>query len=602
MLNRLSPLAVFCGVSLTLTLNAQDVSEATAPYQPAVQRAHGTLVITLKQSPSVVDLCKHFKVDKRKQLEAQEKAEKLQLARNRKFHEAAGLGTGAHPLRGYCDHTVKLQFGLAKALLEHGVDINWGHPLLNLFRAFKEREEEQYRETVYPCASFPYSGHSTTRVPSGFGRARNATIFGEGHEFVKWLIEKGAHVNDVWKEDDTARFKHYEMGSIEEYECTSDVRHKTSNHYTPLKYALELCKQGCCVKALLEAHAQPYPRALYDALHNNPLVARLLVQKGASVVEIDDKGNNAIFWALNAQLKEEERIALLDVLHAAKADFHLVNALKQTPLHGAVVNNDLHGTLREDVTSLAWLLRHDPLIDAQDAQGNTALHLAVSHPSAFYQKSFQEASTYPYSHGSRPQHEIRALFWKNDPKQLFEQNSKIVKVLLEGGANPALITEGGLTALHIAAGRGMADCMALLLQHHSTQVNAQDEKLLTPLHHVIMADIPLAEKTVIVQQLQEAGANFELADREGNTALHKAAQSIDADAVDLLLAFGAKPEPRNLLNHTPQEAPDMIVKHSFKKAHQKRIKKALKAYAAGTLIPHVEPAQKEENVTDKEVL
>ncbi len=587
MLKHVSLVTMPFGILLSFQCYAMDGVQVMHPERPPLERTQSMLVLRLVPAHSITDFRKQLEVEQRKQ----KHAEQEQLVRNRMFHEAAGLGTGANPLRSYSDEVVKQQFAVARKLLEQGAQITWGHPLLNLLLAFKLREEQHYSQRTSHCASFPYAGYTTTTVATGYGRVQKPTIFGEGHAFFAWLVQNGADVNDVWKEDDTERFKHYEMGHSEKYERTSDVRNKTSNHSIPLKYALELCKEGCCVKALLDAHAKPYPAALADAMRFNPAVAQTLVQKGASVVEVDEKGNNAVHWALSAQLPCEERIALLETLHTAKANFHAVNKNKQTPLHTAVVHDNYHTTLHDDVAALAWLLEHEPLlVDAQDHTNQTALYVVIAGESMFYRSQWRENSQeYFFSHTPRKEPEIRALLWKTHAqKDLFAQNTTLAQMLLKGGANPAIAAKGGVTPLHKAAERGMQDCVTLLLEYKAP-VDAKTDTGLTPLHCVILSDIPLAAKTAIVKQLMDAGASIDMGDQEGNTALHKAAQVAAKDEIALLLAFGARFDTRNLRNESPLE---LYKKSASYFGATDKVEKLFKKYKEGKRISHFDPIQK----------
>ena len=60
--------------------------------------------------------------------------------------------------------------------------------------------------------------------------------------------------------------------------------------------------------------------------------------------------------------------------------------------------------------------------------------------------------------------------------------TKQPKLLLDHGANPNLKNTNGSTPLHLACRRGNKGIVSLLLDARSTDVNAVDKFLFTPLH------------------------------------------------------------------------------------------------------------------------
>jgi ankyrin repeat protein len=128
-----------------------------------------------------------------------------------------------------------------------------------------------------------------------------------------------------------------------------------------------------------------------------------------------------------------------------------------------------------------------------------------------------------------------------------EANTKFVKMLLAGGADPDIRTSTGGTPLHRAAARGLVDIARLLLEYEA-DVNALNSKSITPLHlaagngHVEMAEL-----------LIDYDANISPKNDDGHTPLAMALQglaateSADKDTreryektIDLLRSWGAK--------------------------------------------------------------
>ena len=132
-------------------------------------------------------------------------------------------------------------------------------------------------------------------------------------------------------------------------------------------------------------------------------------------------------------------------------------------------------------------------------------------------------------------------------KAVREANTKFVKMLLAGGADPDIRTSIGGTPLHRAAARGLVDIARLLLEYEA-DVNALNSKSITPLHlaagngHVDMVEL-----------LIDYDANISPKNDDGHTPLAMALQGLaatepaNADArrryektIDLLRNWGAK--------------------------------------------------------------
>jgi len=180
------------------------------------------------------------------------------------------------------------------------------------------------------------------------------------------------------------------------------------------------------------------------------------------------------------------------------------------------------------------------------------------------------------------------------------RRSKVLRTLLEHGANPHRRGNQGFTALHMACQCGHYQAVRLLIQH-GAPLDAQDVIGWTPLHSAIYkdrfraaalllragadpnltdtqgmtplhlgsnlhddvnmtrslishgADVAARDAqgrsplhyaarqglTRIVHALLKRGANVHALDRDGRTALHYAAQSYDPSTITLLLRYGA---------------------------------------------------------------
>ncbi|HET9004728.1 MAG TPA: ankyrin repeat domain-containing protein [Gemmatimonadaceae bacterium] len=105
----------------------------------------------------------------------------------------------------------------------------------------------------------------------------------------------------------------------------------------------------------------------------------------------------------------------------------------------------------------------------------------------------------------------------------------------------------GWTPLHLAAHYGHAKTVELLL-HNNAPVDLRSTNAMTntALHAALAG-----RQTRIAKILLDAGADANARQHGGWTPLHSAAASGDRDAIDLLIARGAKPELANDAGVTP---------------------------------------------------
>ena len=108
----------------------------------------------------------------------------------------------------------------------------------------------------------------------------------------------------------------------------------------------------------------------------------------------------------------------------------------------------------------------------------------------------------------------------------------VVKVLLDGGANPDISDNEGSTALHIAVLEGHFDVVKVLLDG-GADPDIVNEDGNTPLL--------IAKDRRVIKQLLDAGANPDAKDRDFLTPLHRAASCGNTNVVKMLLQAGADP-------------------------------------------------------------
>jgi len=185
----------------------------------------------------------------------------------------------------------------------------------------------------------------------------------------------------------------------------------------------------------------------------------------------------------------------------------------QTQKHRITVTALHKASLRCDTDIISIILNHGADVDAQDNGGSTPLH----------------------------------LIFDAGPRDAAEQ---AIGVLLEHCANTNLRNHEGQTALHKSSQCDDIDIMHLILKH-GPDVNAMDNNGSTPLHLAISDSSLWHAKQVVGQEhcsnisirnhvglLLDQGANINIRDHEGQTALHKASQCYDIDIMHLILKHG----------------------------------------------------------------
>uniref|UniRef100_A0ACD5T722 Uncharacterized protein n=1 Tax=Avena sativa TaxID=4498 RepID=A0ACD5T722_AVESA len=96
----------------------------------------------------------------------------------------------------------------------------------------------------------------------------------------------------------------------------------------------------------------------------------------------------------------------------------------------------------------------------------------------------------------------------------------------------------GLSALHVAAGRGNLDMCRYLVEDLGVDVNVVDGEGRTPLFWTV-----LSKNVGAAKYLLDHGANQDKANHDGFSPLHQAVESGGAEMVELLLAKGAYFDP-----------------------------------------------------------
>jgi ankyrin repeat protein len=182
-----------------------------------------------------------------------------------------------------------------------------------------------------------------------------------------------------------------------------------------------------------------------------------------------------------------------------------------------------------------------------------------------------------------PYDDVRKPYSRPLHRACMNHNSRMVKLLLDNGADPNSQEYDSNTALKLACNEGLVDVTKMLLAHGANvdepdhprylssplhivcklqemellevllnwhpDLECLNEKCRTPLHLAVLKGL-----TAIVKRLVENGANVNYHTISGETLLHECCLSnrkSNVAIVDLVLKAGAKVNERNLNGETP---------------------------------------------------
>lgn len=303
-----------------------------------------------------------------------------------------------------------------------------------------------------------------------------------------------------------------------------DVNLKNKNQSTPL---------DCLI--LLDLHRAEARLAAISAL----------LEKPVNINEQNREGNTALLLAIKLL---PSAVPLL--LRQPGIDVNIANNQGETPLLCAV-------RYQLSLPRLSALLEKPMKINAQNREGNTALHLAIqllptAVPLLLRQPgiNLNIANGYgetPLHFAVRYQLSLKLLLAEKEIDVNPDTNSSLtplhlamlynrlepIMTLLAAGADFHVKDKLNRSLLHLA---GQPDILAYFLQFMQAYINDCDIQGRTPLHTAAMNQSPEC-----IRLLVAAGANVNAKDDNGDTALHFAIQGsgsalqalLDADDIDL---------------------------------------------------------------------
>jgi ankyrin repeat protein len=259
---------------------------------------------------------------------------------------------------------------------------------------------------------------------------------------------------------------------------------------------------------------------LHEAARDGDIdaVKRIVAENPSSLDERDDRGNEAIHWAV----ANDHNVVLQYLLDSGVSpDVPKTEAARQdsqegwTPLHQAAAGGDIE--------CLKILLRYHPDLLARDQNDQTPLHIAVWNNQLEATKLLLEAGT-PVNVTRKDRViplEIASYFGHTD----------IVKYLIEKGADVNWHVYDGNTPLHQAVRNGHVDVMRILVDS-GADIEARREDGQTPLHVAAAAG-----RQWETNFLLSMGADPEAKMNDGTTPLALAKRSNQGGTAGILQTY-----------------------------------------------------------------
>ncbi|RFU79266.1 pfs, nacht and ankyrin domain [Trichoderma arundinaceum] len=304
---------------------------------------------------------------------------------------------------------------------------------------------------------------------------------------------------------------------------------------------------------------------LWAILNGHEPVAKLLIEKGADVHMSAKDAKKALFKAV-----EKGYNAIIRLLIEKSVDINATDKDSRTALmiaierkHDTIVRLlidsgvDVHAKGKDSRTALLMaaeigsdtivrlLVANGADVNAKDKNAKTALLIAVERGRDTTARLLIEEGADINTRNNKGQ---TALLFITEQRQITRKRRAIAQLLIEKGAETSIRDLYGSTVLLYAIENSHFDIISLLIET-GAYVDYKDESGQTLLF--IMQRFVEPEGKLIFQRLIDKGADVNVKNNSGNTALCEAVVHKREDMIKLLIENSADP---NIQNHNGQTA------------------------------------------------
>ena len=309
-------------------------------------------------------------------------------------------------------------------------------------------------------------------------------------------------------------------------------------------------------------------RRLLEAVNNNNLDdVKAIIEQGADVVKLTDEHDMtalryAAYYHESPSITpapldpeaSEKNLKIIEALITAGADLDVIDKNRRTPLQLAISNankiqavkllieaganptGSLHQAAKNRYPDIVEVILKTGKVDvnALDGDVDTALNKALNglnrDANGLETEAIEKVVKHLLDNGANPD-----LVDKDGNPALTNavrlRNSKgpLIELLLDKNAQIDKAGEYGMTALHFAAYNGHLEVAKLLLTK-GAKIDLPDNKGQTPLHYAAENG-----KSAVAELLLNNKAKIDLPDNKGQTPLHYAAKYGESEVVELLL-------------------------------------------------------------------
>jgi len=380
--------------------------------------------------------------------------------------------------------------------------------------------------------------------------ANMAACVGGHLPVVEALLDAGADVEERDHDDVTPLMNAAENGTIPLIELLiehgADVSALSSSGFTPLIVAaagghLDVVKiflaKGADVNAM---HDEGVDALMYAAAGGHTDVVKCLVEHGANVNQLHIQGGSALMEAATAG-----SLDVIQVLVDAGADVLLKDNDGVTPLMSSASQGHLNVT--------EFLIEKNVEVNAKANSGGTALMFASA--GGYFEvceylikkgANVNEAAIATQEYIDQINEAIQAGNNDVEPHQngvtslmvaALGGHEKVVKLLLDNGADAAVVDEEGTSALMNAIKGNYGDVSVMLVEAganpNDVYIDEDGKK-----HDLLMDALHVANEEFATLLIQR-GASADNKDRKGRTPLIMAAEAGMASTVEALLESGS---------------------------------------------------------------